>query len=384
MAFQASEEQNMRNSSGLVYTSTPMGKPTWDISRSFAWNYSHGPILEKKPLEILPHQQVTLLSWKLCSPLGVAAGPLPNAQFVKTYARLGYSLITYKSVRSRVQDAHPKPVLTRLRSACYEDPAFSTPLVVDNDTSLSSFSELSSANSVGIPSSSPEQWREDVRQARESLDQGQVLVVSVVGTPEAGDTVEWLANDFACCAQWAAEAGADMIELNLSCPNVQSREGDVYLDPTTSSLIVEATRAAVGRIPLSAKLGYYPDRKLMFAVLESITPFLNALTLINSIRLRVITPSGSSYFPGAGREHAGVGGAAIRMLAQDNVRDTIEFLRKRGLSIPVIAVGGVTEPYHVDEYLSLGATAVTIATAAIWRPFFPYDYAQFRSEHTQS
>ena len=368
----------MSDSSHPVHISVPVWKPTWDLSRPFDWNYSHGPLLSHIPHETLPQQPVAFLSWHLRSPLGVAAGPLLNAEFVKVYAHLGYSLLTYKTVRSRPWKAHPEPVLARLRPVGQTDPSSSTPLVVDRGIDWSPSAELSSANSVGLPSPHPEQWREDVRRARESLGQGQVLIVSVVGTPETGDAVEQLADDFARCARWAIEAGADMIEVNLSCPNVASGEGDVYLDPKTSSMAVEATRTAIGeRVSLSAKLGYYADIKLMHAVLENITPFLDALTLINSVKFRVVDSNGSAYFPGADREYAGVGGTAIRMLAHDNVRSAIEFLRQRNLNIPVIAIGGVTRPDHVDEYLDLGATVVAIGTTAIWQPFFSYEYARF-------
>ena len=105
---------------------------------------------------------------------------------MEKYARLGYSLLTYKSVRSRFWPAHPKPVLARLRPVGQAEPSASTPLVVDNELTWSLSTSLSSANSVGLPSHNPEEWREDVRYARESLDQGQVLIVSVVGTPEPG------------------------------------------------------------------------------------------------------------------------------------------------------------------------------------------------------
>lgn len=370
----------MSDSLRLTNTPAPAENPTWNLSKDFNWNYSNGPLLNDIPPELQSQQPVTFLSWQLRSPVGVAAGPLLNSKFVKVYARLGYSLLTYKSVRSCAWPAHPEPVLTRLNPKSKADLLDLKPLVADSETPWPSSAELSSANSVGLPSQRPEEWREDVRRAREALGQGQVLIVSVVGTPTVNGSVKELAADFARCARWAAEAGADMIEVNLSCPNVDSQEGDVYLHPIASLLVVQAARAAIGRIPLSAKLGYYPDNELMDEVLRSITPALDALTLTNAVKWSVVNSSGLAYFPGEDREYAGVGGAAIRELAKDNILNTIKFLRKQGRNIPIIAVGGVTQPQHVDDYLHLGATAVTIATAAIWQPFFSYDYVHFRAE----
>jgi dihydroorotate dehydrogenase len=359
-------------------------KTTWDLSRSFEWNSLHGPLLANIPHELPPQQPVDFLSWRLRSPLGIAAGPLPNAHFVKVYAQLGYSLLTYKSVRSRVWNAYPKPVIAQLRPVDQAKPLSSTPLVAENSLIESSFAELSSTNSVGLPSPAPEFWREDIRHAREYLKEGQVLIVSVVGTPESNGTIEQLADDYANCARWAVEAGADIIEVNLSCPNVLDKEGDLYLDPMAASLVVRTVRNAIGQIPLSAKLGFYVDKEVMHTVFVSITPFLDALTLINSIKFPIVDINGRAYFPGSGRECAGVCGAAIRPLAQENTRNAIEFLKQINFNVPIIAVGGVTEPYHVDEYLDLGAKVVTVGTAAIWRPFLSYDYAQFSNKVRES
>src|SRR5690348_7377180 len=109
--------------------STSPGHPTWDPSHSFDWNYLHGPLLNNLPAEPLPQQSIAFLSWQLRSPLGIAAGPLPNSKFVKEYARLGYSLLTYKSVRSCAYDPHPQPILARLRSVGQVDPLAPTPLI---------------------------------------------------------------------------------------------------------------------------------------------------------------------------------------------------------------------------------------------------------------
>jgi dihydroorotate dehydrogenase (NAD+) catalytic subunit len=359
--------------------------PTWNLTKDFDWNYSNGPLLNDIRSEPLPQlRPVPFLSWQLNSPLGIAAGPLLNSKFVKAYARLGYSLLTYKSVRSCAWQAHPEPILTALRPDSRINLLTSKPLIADSEVIWSSSNELSSANSVGLPSREPEKWREDVRYARESLAQGQVLVVSVVGTSKVGGTKEQLAEDFATCAKWAKEAGADMIELNLSCPNVHSPESEVYLDPKASSLVVQAARAKIGQIPLSAKLGYYSDIETMHNVLESIVESIDALTLVNAIKWPVVDSNGLVYFPGEGREYAGAGGAAIRDLAKDNIQKSIEFLKKqKRTDIPVIAVGGVTQPEHVQKYLELGAKAVNIASTAIWRPSFShdyYDYVRFRDE----
>ncbi|HWN92542.1 MAG TPA: hypothetical protein VNQ15_14065, partial [Verrucomicrobiae bacterium] len=64
------------------------------LNRSFAWNVAHPPRLPPKPrtLRLAP---VHLFDKTLECPVGIAAGPLPNAKWMAAYARLGYGLLTY-------------------------------------------------------------------------------------------------------------------------------------------------------------------------------------------------------------------------------------------------------------------------------------------------
>src|SRR5205807_648478 len=74
------------------------------------------------------------------------------------------------------------------------------------------------AYSFGLPSPTPDAWRAAVTRARAALGPKQLLVVSVVGTPAPDGDGEQLAADYAACARWAAEAGADVVEVHLSAP----------------------------------------------------------------------------------------------------------------------------------------------------------------------
>ena len=86
---------------------TATGK-RYDIARSYDWNYENVPA----PPEI----EVPDVSgeWHFCglpvaSPLGIPAGPLLNSKWILYYARLGFDVLTYKTVRSSYR-------------ACYEPP----------------------------------------------------------------------------------------------------------------------------------------------------------------------------------------------------------------------------------------------------------------------
>src|SRR3954452_765690 len=81
-------------------------------------------------------------------------------------------------------------------------------------------------------------WRRDIERTREKLPRGKLLNVSVVGTFQHGWSLDDLANDYARCAYWAVDSGADSIETNLSCPNVTTRDGQLYQNPDDAGVVV--------------------------------------------------------------------------------------------------------------------------------------------------
>src|SRR5207244_4375077 len=112
------------------------------------------------------------------------------------------------------------------------------------------------AVSFGMPSKSPDVWRPDLERTKAKLPAGKVLVVSVVGTIQPGWTLDDLADDYARCARWAIEAGADGVETNFSCPNVSTCDGQLYQDHASARLVAGRVREAVGGAPLLIKIGH--------------------------------------------------------------------------------------------------------------------------------
>src|SRR4051794_3614214 len=85
--------------------------PTYDITQSYEWNYANAPLTA-------PGIEVPQCpgDWEFCgipvdSPLGVPAGPLLNSAWVLYYARLGFSVLTYKTVRSAFRACYDPPNL---------------------------------------------------------------------------------------------------------------------------------------------------------------------------------------------------------------------------------------------------------------------------------
>ena len=90
-------------------------------------------------------------------------------------------------------------------------------------------------------------WQQDVKHTRAGLGPDQVLIVSVVATPSQTPSLSDIATDFAQCAVWALTLVLDVVEANLSCPNVCSAEGTLYHDFDATVTVVRKIREAIGR-----------------------------------------------------------------------------------------------------------------------------------------
>ena len=102
-----------------------------------------------------------------------------------------------------------------------------------------------------------DQWALDVENTRNQLADGQVLIVSVMGSPDATNDPSLVIRQFAAAAERACEAGADIVEVNLSCPNTGG-QGVMCRDAAMSARVVEAVRAKLSpsRTPLLIKISY--------------------------------------------------------------------------------------------------------------------------------
>lgn len=168
------------------------------LDRSYQWNYAHAPVLPRVR-HLPPGPGGRLFGHFLNSSLGIAAGPLMNSKWVEGYARLGFDVLTYATVRTAFRPALGLPNIRHVDNRELAAVVARRP-AANGDTTL--------AVSLGEPSVEPEVWRKDVRRAKERIGRGRILIVSVMGTPFPGCDAEALVTDYARCAAWAAESGA--------------------------------------------------------------------------------------------------------------------------------------------------------------------------------
>ena len=352
---------------------------TYRLDRSYDWNYAHGPSYDGPPVRAAHTPLKDFFGVAVHSRIGIAAGLLLNARWIEFYARMGFDILTYKTVRSRYRK-------------CYRPPNW---VYIDRDQPInggardmaertrrrrpSALDRVTSSVSFGMPSRDPELWMPDVGRARAALGPGQALIVSVVATPEPDTGAAQMAAEFGQLAAMAKDAGAQIVEANLSCPNVCTAEGDIFMDPALSGRIAAAMRQAVGRTPVLLKIGYIADNTLQRAVLRAVDGGADGVILVNGVSRPVVTPAGTAAF-GWGREIAGILGAGIRDASLDRVRHAAATVAQDRLALRVIGVGGVATAEDVGAYFDAGAYAVMMGSAPMYQPDLA---AQFKALHPE-
>ncbi len=308
-----------------------------------------------------PGPGVWIFDRRVESPIGIAAGPLPNSRWIEAYARLGYGLLTYKTVRTVARPALLQPNLLYCRPG---DPAVTEPAPRPLDPAVVTW-----AVSLGLPSADPEEWRADVLRARSKIRPGQILIVSVVGTPVPGAAEEQLADDYALCARWAADGGADVIEVHLSCPNPAGEQPQMLFENLAlSAYTVEQVRRAVGQRPVIAKLGATRSPRTLHELASRLAPRLDGFILVNGLQRKVVKPDGTPAFPGENRAVSSIVGAGIYPQCRVQVEELLAWRKAGAWNRAILAVGGLTTVERARHALAAGADAAMVATAALADP----------------
>jgi dihydroorotate dehydrogenase (NAD+) catalytic subunit len=197
-------------------------------------------------------------------------------------------------------------------------------------------------NSIGLPNKGLEGFLE-----HDLPELGELpvpLIVSVMGF-----SLDELAT---LVARTGEREGVALIELNVSCPNVET--GLVMgADPAETARAVEAVRELTDR-PLIVKLTPNATDPAGVAVAAE-EAGADAVSLINTLKGMALDPR--TRQPWLGGTTGGVSGPAVRAIALEQVRSV-----SGAVGIPVIGMGGVASGRHASDFLSAGAACVAIGT----------------------
>ncbi len=204
-------------------------------------------------------------------------------------------------------------------------------------------------NAVGLQNPGVEHFiKEDLEWLKST---GTVVIANV-----AGKTLEDYKE---ICAR--LDGLVDMVELNISCPNVKSGGMAFGIQPKTVEEVTRVARRSLKKTPLIVKLS--PN-------VESIAENARAaerggadcISLINTLTGMAIDIERRK--PIIANNTGGVSGAGVKPVA---VRMTYE--AAHAVKIPVIGMGGITCAEDAIEFLMAGAVAVQVGTANFTDPY---------------
>ncbi|MGY1838617.1 MULTISPECIES: dihydroorotate dehydrogenase [unclassified Modestobacter] len=155
------------------------------------------------------------------------------------------------------------------------------------------------------------------------------------------------------------------IEVNISCPNVESR-GEVFAcDPGAARDVVAAVRAAADPAqPVYAKLS--PDVTDIVTIARSVADAgADGLSMINTLLGLVINPD--TMRPVLGGVTGGLSGPAIRPVALRCVWQVHQALPQ----VPILGMGGIRSGLDALQFVLAGASAVSVGTAVFNDPSAP-------------
>jgi dihydroorotate dehydrogenase (NAD+) catalytic subunit len=212
---------------------------------------------------------------------------------------------------------------------------FANPTVVQAECGL--------INAMGLPNPGILEYVHEIRRAKPVL--GGPLIVSVYG---------FSVEEYATTAQKAAEAGADAVELNVSCPHVKETGSEIGQNPKILREVVGKVKAKVQK-PVIVKLS--PNVTDIVQMAETAAEAgADAITAINTVRALAIDVETTQ--PILSNKRGGLSGPAVKPIALRCIYDIYEKVRT-----PLIGCGGITGWRDAVEFLLAGASAVQIGTA---------------------
>ena len=265
--------------------------------------------------------KVRLGKLELRSPIALASGILCNGPLLKVAATVGGAgAVVTKSLTREAREGYPTPVIVGVKAGLINAVGLANP-----GYQYYLLEELPIAKEGGAP----------------------VIVSAAAGKAE----------EFVEICSAAEEAGADAMELNMSCPHVERYGMEIGGDPSAVRRIVKELKGIL-KIPVHVKLGLSDN--LVRSALAAEEAGADAMVAINTIRAMAIDVDARR--PILSNAYGGLSGPAIHPVAIRCVHE----LHER-LDIPIIGCGGVDGWRTAVEFMLAGASAVQVGSAVATR-----------------
>jgi dihydroorotate dehydrogenase (NAD+) catalytic subunit len=183
---------------------------------------------------------------------------------------------------------------------------------------------------------------------------------AVIANLSGGDSAEYVKG-----AALLNDSSIDMIELNISCPNVKAGGIAFGLDPGTAAALVAAVRRVSTKKPIMVKLS--PNCPSLSSVaLACVKAGADAFSLVNTFKAMAIDIVNRK--PVFDNITAGLSGPAIKPIAIRMVWELFDALKDSKVNIPIVGLGGISNTNDAIEFLMAGASAVQVGTATFVNP----------------
>ncbi len=273
---------------------------------------------------------VTFLDCELSTPLVLASGIWgTTVSLLERAATAGCGAVTAKSCGPTPRSGHVNP-------SC-----------VDWGGGL--------INAIGLANPGVE---EEVGLLQEAKARLQPRGIAVIASIFAGTAAE-----FGDVARSIARARPDFIEVNISCPNVDSEFGEPFAANAEAAAAVTAqVKEAVAGQDIAVIVKLAPNAPSIGRIAQAVVHAgADALCAINTMPGLILDPYSGQ--PVLANRSGGISGPALKPIALKAVYDA----RKACPRTPIIGTGGVTNGQDAVEMLMAGATVVGIGSAIYLR-----------------
>lgn len=204
-------------------------------------------------------------------------------------------------------------------------------------------------NAVGLSDAGVEKAKEEI--AAYMADRPAPLIANIVGGRK---------EDFVAIAQVMDDIKPDLIEVNISCPNVEDDFGKPFACDRVSAAQVTRMVKAETKIPVFVKLS--PNVENIADIARAVADAgADGITAINTVgpgmRWDIDLRS-----PLLSNRVGGVSGPAIFPIAVKAVHDIAQ-----AVDLPIIATGGVMSGRDALELIMVGGTLVGMGTIVYYR-----------------
>jgi dihydroorotate dehydrogenase (NAD+) catalytic subunit len=234
--------------------------------------------------------------------------------------KLGAGAIVTKSIGLKPREGYPNPSAIEL--------------------------ECGLLNAMGLPNPGIEEFKNEIIQLKKSK-------VPVIGSIFGSNSKE-----FTVLATKMQDAGADALELNMSCPHAKGYGLEIGSDPKIVEEITKNVKKSIS-IPVFVKIS--PNLTDISKIAQSAEKGgADAIVAINTVKAMKIDIQ--TQRPVLSNKIGGYSGKAIKPIG---IRCVYEIYKK--VDIPIIGVGGINTGEDAIEYMMAGASAVQIGSAIHYR-----------------